>query len=1266
MLDPHLEGVVTPLVSVLRAAAAAASRSSPPACDVAPVQRAARLLHLLCTVRGHKTVLRFFSHEAGELEQALALLASVTAAASSPDGDDDGAGGGPWHARCVALRWLSLLALVPFALSTLDSGGASPLAAQLKDAGMRHLREAGPAREAAAELLARLLTRPDAGPDTSAFVAWCIARLDGGGGGEASGGDAAAAAAAAQEVAFLVPGAAAALAGVLKHGTRASLGVPAACAVAAAAARLAGGSGAVSQPLRRKLAVKLASRSGALLLPPRLAAWRYSRGARELGASLPGGEAARGVAAAFASGVVVAASPPPLSPQTAALTQPDAPDGGDDCDVPEEMDGIFATLLASLGDSDTLVRWAAAKGVGRLAPRLPSSMASQLVDALCGSMAPGSGEGAWHGGCLALGELARRGALVPEQLPRVAPLLATALRYDVRRGPHSVGAPVRDAACYCVWAASRAFAPPHLAALASALAPELVALACLDREVNCRRAAAAALQEAVGRLGGGGGSAVPHGIQLVALADYFSLGSRSFAYVTVAPACAALDGRYARALQSALLTAKVCHWDPSIRRLASASVGALAQLDPSWAVATAGPAAVRGCASSDPGARSGSLLALARLVDALPSSALLGASLATDAASAVGVLEKARLYRGRGGEGVRAAAAELLGAVASAGLPRSVAEAGAMLRSAEESAANAAPEVRAAAAAALGAIVSAYFPTPDESSLAAAAAPASTDINASCGAASGARETGASVARRLAAALRGDPNPAARRGAGTCLASCPRSALAPAWEDVAGAAVAACAPEADAPSRDAEARVAAVTALAHLLATVGCCDDDGGAGATAAGGDATTTPAAACGTQTLAAAAPNRFAIPASFVAETHIPTLCGCCDDYCTDSRGDVGSWVRVAAMGSLPPAVASLAAAYPARVTTPLLVAVAACMLKQAAEKIDRVRCAAADALASLLDALFAVQFEHRLPHAASLRRAFPAPGCGASFLSPAQAFPALCALLSSPSFAPSLSSGLLVSVGGLADGLGRAAAAALEAVCERDASIAPTVAAAACAALAPHTSGRGGCGGGADEALLATPALRTLDVLLCRCGLAAARHAPSHAAALAAAVATAVGCRDVPRLLAAASLAGALAGVEGPVSAPGAGATTPPGAPPPVRLGALRLLACLLACPYPRVRRAAAEAAYLRLLAAADDESSLCDKSWGDVDAATDILTNTSWDADDATVWAAVEGLHAALMLGPAAKPAVRARRVPPKPGATNGAAESYASLVESAGY
>lgn len=105
----------------------------------------------------------------------------------------------------------------------------------------------------------------------------------------------------------------------------------------------------------------------------------------------------------------------------------------------------------------------------------------------------------WHGCCLALAELCRRGLLLPGRLDGFVPILEKALVYDINLGTHSVGTHVRDAACYVVWSFARAYAPeimkPHVAALSA----KLIVVSLFDREVNVRRAASATFQEAVGR-----------------------------------------------------------------------------------------------------------------------------------------------------------------------------------------------------------------------------------------------------------------------------------------------------------------------------------------------------------------------------------------------------------------------------------------------------------------------------------------------------------------------------------------------------------------------------------------------------------------------------------------------------------------------------------------------------------------------------------------------------------------------------------------------
>ena len=74
-----------------------------------------------------------------------------------------------------------------------------------------------------------------------------------------------------------------------------------------------------------------------------------------------------------------------------------------------------------------------------------------------------------------------------------------ALYFDLRKGAHSIGSNVRDAAAYVLWALARTQNKSALVPHAEELAQRLTAVALFDREVHIRRAASAAFQEHVGR-----------------------------------------------------------------------------------------------------------------------------------------------------------------------------------------------------------------------------------------------------------------------------------------------------------------------------------------------------------------------------------------------------------------------------------------------------------------------------------------------------------------------------------------------------------------------------------------------------------------------------------------------------------------------------------------------------------------------------------------------------------------------------------------------
>ena len=93
---------------------------------------------------------------------------------------------------------------------------------------------------------------------------------------------------------------------------------------------------------------------------------------------------------------------------------------------------------------------------------------------------------------LTIAELARRGLLLPSKLKEFFPLLHKALIFEKNQGTHTEGSNVRDAACYVVWAFARAYDPTVLKPYVLDLSRTLLTVCMYDKEIHCRRAAAAA------------------------------------------------------------------------------------------------------------------------------------------------------------------------------------------------------------------------------------------------------------------------------------------------------------------------------------------------------------------------------------------------------------------------------------------------------------------------------------------------------------------------------------------------------------------------------------------------------------------------------------------------------------------------------------------------------------------------------------------------------------------------------------------------------
>nr|XP_055178134.1 tubulin-specific chaperone D isoform X1 [Nyctereutes procyonoides] len=517
LLDPHLEWMMNLLLDIVQ------DKTSP--ADL--MHLAFKFLYIITKVRGYKTFLRLFPHEVANVQPVLDMFTN-----QNPRDHET------WETRYMLLLWLSVTCLIPFDFSRLDGNlltqpGQTRMSImdRILQIAEAYLVVSDKARDAAAVLVSKFVTRPDVKQKKMAgFLDWSLHTL-------------ARSSFQTIEGVIAMDGTLQALAQIFKHGKREDC-LP----YAATVLKCLEGCNLPdsNQTLLRKLGVKLVQRLGLTFLKPRVAKWRYQRGCRSLAANLQ--PRAQG----------------PEGSQMPAETADCDSDG--DYDVPEDVESVIEQLLVGLKDQDTIVRWSAAKGIGRMAARLPRELADDVVGSVLDCFSFQETDNAWHGGCLALAELGRRGLLLPSRLEDVVPVILKALTYEEKRGSCSVGTNVRDAACYVCWAFARAYEPRELQPFVAAISSALVIATVFDRNINCRRAASAAFQENVGRQG-----TFPHGIDILTAADYFAVGNRANCFLVISMFIAGFP-EYTQPMIDHLVAMKINHWDGgrSTLRLSSA------------------------------------------------------------------------------------------------------------------------------------------------------------------------------------------------------------------------------------------------------------------------------------------------------------------------------------------------------------------------------------------------------------------------------------------------------------------------------------------------------------------------------------------------------------------------------------------------------------------------------------------------------------------------------------------------------------------------
>lgn len=571
-MDIHLELLLKRLLDKIR------DRSSPETL----MHAAFKYLYIICKVRTYKVLVKFMPHELSDLEFALDLLEKQNPKEFKH-----------WETRYMLLLWMSILVLNPFHMSRLDAYSTTnsevtnsneliTTNAQSKtkmerifDLCKLYTSTNDTCSNISAYLSAKYFVRADIKDlYLGRFLDWIISQHQ----------------ADTVQVKF---GQLAAIAAILKHGKRDDL-LPYAdkllqwiigCQYKDS-----------SDFLKYKSYIKIVQRIGLVYLKPRIANWRYNRGTRSLAKNL---------------------NLEPITSEQQATTMENANQikeetaSDEEVVVPDAIEEVIEELLQGLRSGGNDVRWSAAKGIGRVTNRLSKELADEVIGSVIDILNPLEPHEAWHGACLALAELAKRGLLLPYRLKELVPLLMQALFYDEMKGYMSVGQHIRDSACYMCWAFARAYNAEDVLPFVHEISAGLLTVATFDREINCRRAASAAFQESVGRLGN-----FPFGIEISTTTDFYSVGLRQNSYLNISDFIAQYE-EYRKPLIDHLVERKVNHWDPAIRELTAKALHKLTRRAPEYVSSIVLDQLFAKTDSIDINNRHGSVLAIGEIILAL-------------------------------------------------------------------------------------------------------------------------------------------------------------------------------------------------------------------------------------------------------------------------------------------------------------------------------------------------------------------------------------------------------------------------------------------------------------------------------------------------------------------------------------------------------------------------------------------------------------------------------------------------------------------------
>ncbi|XP_037710279.1 tubulin-specific chaperone D [Drosophila subpulchrella] len=934
LLDPHLEELLGKLLQKIRR----------PDLDEGERHGAFKYLYIISKVRTYKVLVKFMPHELSDLEFVLDLLSQ-----QDPKEFEQ------WETRYILLLWMSILVLNPFHMSRLDAYETAPNDTtncsrinhvQSKNTKMERIYELiqlyvscnDTCSSMAAYLAAKYFIRSDIKDLYLArFLDWIMEQHQ-------------------ADTVNVKFGQLAAVAAILKHGKREDLQHYADKLLQwITSCQYKEG----NDFLKYKYYVKIVQRIGLVHLKPRIASWRYKRGTRSLATNLSQAVGAGG--------------------ESVALEV--SPEEGEEIIVPDAIEEVIEELLQALRSGGNDIRWSAAKGLGRVTNRLPKELADEVIGSVIDILSPLEPHEAWHGACLALAELAKRGLLLPHRLEELVPLLMQALFYDEMKGYMSVGQHIRDSACYMCWAFARAYNPDDVKPFVQKISSGLLTVAVFDREVNCRRAASAAFQESVGRLGN-----FPFGIEISTTTDFYSVGIRQNSYLNISDYIAQFEV-YREPLISHLVQHKVNHWDSPIRELTAKALHKLSLKEPEYMAAVVLPQLLAKTDTIDINCRHGCVLAMGEITLALrnlgkksdPPVTYLSNQRIVELNELIKTFLDKNCYRGMSGELMKSCTTNFIKNCSLAKLEATTECLASWQKVIDSCLITKSTSIRDSAVEAFGELCTTYYcldtrHEENEAIIKAYLLGADNDLEEH-------------IRMGYIAALGVLPSFMIRPHLPAIMDSLVKHSLTPLQAVMVGEMGDR---ENIQTYRWSEARTESVRALTKVVKTVGY------------GGGS------------------YSFAEPTNFIKV--FKCLLKALDEYTLDNRGDIGAWVREAAMLSLYEIVTQCP---PDLLTSGLVQQVVVGFMQQAVEKIDRTRGLGGRLCCQL------IHHQPRIPHIrehSKLLEIFPADADSVLWLFADHTFPLFCQLLALPDYSKRVLLGLSASIGQLTESLIKYASNAL----------------------------------------------------------------------------------------------------------------------------------------------------------------------------------------------------------------------------------------------